>query len=69
MAESTQQKILRLTFATTQGSTFTLTLPSPREDLTAVEAEAATNLILAKNMFMTAGGELIGLKDIKVVDT
>ena len=69
MADNTQKKILRLTFATTLGSTFSLTLPAPKEDLTAVEAEAAMNLILAKNMFMTTGGELGGIRDIKVVYT
>ncbi|SHN84849.1 DUF2922 domain-containing protein [Desulfitobacterium chlororespirans] len=69
MAENSQKKILRLTFATTLGSTFSLTLPAPKEELTALEAEAAMNLILAKNMFMTTGGELGGIRDIKVVDT
>ncbi|EHQ91628.1 DUF2922 domain-containing protein [Desulfosporosinus youngiae] len=66
---TTQQKTLRLTFATTLGSTFTLTLPSPRADLTAAEAEAAMELIIAKNMFFTTGGELIGKKDIKITDS
>lgn len=68
MATSTQ-KILRLTFATTLGSTFTITLPEPREDLTAAEVEAVMNLIVAKNMFLTSGGELIGKRDIKIIDT
>jgi len=66
---STQQKTLRQTFATTLGSTFTLTLPAPREDLTAAQAEAAMDLIIAKNMFITTGGELIGKRDIKITDT
>ncbi|EHQ90121.1 DUF2922 domain-containing protein [Desulfosporosinus youngiae] len=66
---NTQQKTLRLTFATTLGSTFTLTLPAPREDLTAAEAEAAMELIIAKNMFLTTGGELIGKRDIKITDS
>ncbi|SDH31352.1 DUF2922 domain-containing protein [Desulfosporosinus hippei] len=65
----TQQKTLRLTFATTQGSTFTLTLPAPRTDLTAAEVEAAMELIISKNMFVTTGGELIGKKDIKITDS
>lgn len=63
------QKTLRLTFATTLGSTFTLTLPAPRADLTAAEAEAAMELIISKNMFVTTGGELIGKKDIKMTDS
>ncbi|MDA8223138.1 MAG: DUF2922 domain-containing protein [Desulfitobacterium hafniense] len=63
------QKTLRLTFVTTLGSTFTLTLPAPRADLTAAEAEAAMELIISKNMFVTTGGELIGKKDIKITDS
>ncbi|MDO0823484.1 DUF2922 domain-containing protein [Desulfosporosinus nitroreducens] len=63
------QKTLRLTFVTTLGSTFTLTLPAPRADLTAAEAEAAMDLIISKNMFVTTGGELIGKKDIKITDS
>lgn len=65
---NTEQKTLRLTFVTTLGSTFTLTLPAPREDLTAVEVEAAMELIISKNMFVTTGGELIGKRDIKITD-
>ncbi|AGA68299.1 Protein of unknown function (DUF2922) [Desulfitobacterium dichloroeliminans LMG P-21439] len=68
MATSTQ-KVLRLTFATTLGNSFTITLPNPREDLTTLEAEAVMNLIVAKNMFMTSVGELTGKRDIKVIDT
>jgi len=66
---NTQLKTLRLTFVTTLGSTFTLTLPAPRADLTAAEAEAAMELIISKNMFVTTGGELIGKKDIKITDS
>ncbi|MDO0826053.1 DUF2922 domain-containing protein [Desulfosporosinus nitroreducens] len=66
---NTQQKTLRLTFVTTLGSTFTLTLPAPRADLTAAETEAAMELIISKNMFVTTGGELIGKKDIKITDS
>jgi len=51
-----------LTFVTTLRSTFTLALPAPRADLTAAEVEAATELIISKNMFVTTGGELIGKK-------
>ena len=65
---ASQQKTLRLIFATTQGSTFTLTLPAPRADLTAAQAEAVMDLIIAKNLFLTAGGELVGKKDIKIMD-
>ncbi|MCO5387631.1 MAG: DUF2922 domain-containing protein [Desulfosporosinus sp.] len=47
------QKTLRLTFVTTLGSTFTLTLPAPRADLTAAEAEAAMDLIIQEKLTKT----------------
>lgn len=68
MATSTQ-KILRLTFATSLGKTYTITLQNPREDLAATEVEAIMDLIIAKNMFITSGGELTGKRDIKIIDT
>lgn len=63
------QKNLRLTFATTLGSTFSLTFPQPREGITAAEVESVMDLIVSKNMFLLAGGELISKRDIKIVDT
>ena len=68
MAMSTT-KNLRATFENANGSTFTLTLPEPREDVTAVEIEAAMDLVIAKNIFSTSGGDLTAKRDIKIVDT
>jgi len=62
-------KVLRMTFATAGGNTFSITLPEPREDLTAAEVEAVMDLIVQKNIFATLGGDLIGKRDIKIVDT
>jgi hypothetical protein len=63
------QKNLRLTFTTTLGSTFSLTFPQPKESITAAEVESVMDLIVSKNMFLLPGGELIGKRDIKIVDT
>ena len=66
---TTTSKILRMVFSTQGGSTFSITLPEPREDLTPAEAEAAMDQIISDNIFATAGGDLTGKRDIKIVDT
>jgi len=63
------KKILRLTFETSSGTTTSITLPEPREDVLAADIEAAMDLVIAKNIFNTTGGELIAKRDIKIIDT
>lgn len=65
----TTNKVIRLTFATVTGKTFSITLPNPRADLSKAEAEAVMDTIIAKNIFITTGGELVGKRDIRVIDT
>ncbi|ADY57258.1 hypothetical protein Sgly_2989 [Syntrophobotulus glycolicus DSM 8271] len=62
-------RILRLAFTNAGGTTFSLTLPQPRADLTAEEIEVVMNQIIAKNMFSTKGGDLVEINDIKIIDT
>ncbi len=61
----TTNKVVRLTFTTTGGKTFSITIPDPREDLDKAEAEAVMDTIIQKNVFLTSSGELIGKRDIK----
>lgn len=68
MATSTK-KILRLTFRNASGSTSSITLPEPREDLAAADIQAAMDLVISKNIFTTAGGDLTGIRDMKIIDT
>lgn len=68
MATSTQ-KILRLTFENAGGRTTSITLPEPREALTSAEIEAVMDLVIAKNIFTTTGGDLTAKRDIKIIDT
>ena len=65
----TTNKVVRLTFTTAGGKTFSITIPDPREDLDKAEAEAIMDTIIQKNIFLTSSGELIGKRDIKVVGT
>lgn len=68
MATSTK-KILRLTFENAAGNATSITLPEPREDVLAADIETAMDLVISKNIFTTAGGDLTGKRDIKIIDT
>jgi len=65
----TTNKVVRLTFTTAGGKTFSITIPDPRENLNQAEAEAVMDTIIQKNIFLTSSGALIGKRDIKVVGT
>ncbi|MCB8815913.1 DUF2922 domain-containing protein [Desulfosporosinus shakirovi] len=65
----TTNKVIKLTFTTVAGKTFSITLPNPRTDLTKAEAEAVMDTIISKNIFITNGGELVEKRDIRVIDT
>ncbi|MCG1025405.1 DUF2922 domain-containing protein [Dehalobacter sp.] len=58
-----------MVFTTQNGRAFTITLPQPRESLTATEAETIMDLIISKNIFKTSGGDLRSKKDFRIIDT
>ena len=62
-------RVIRLSFTTVGGKTYSLSLPNPKASLSKAEAEAAMDVVLSKNIFITTGGELVGKKDIKIIDT
>jgi hypothetical protein len=61
--------VLRLVFTTNGGSSFTITLSNPREDLTSEEVADVMDLLIEKNIFLTPSGEVNSIRDIKIVDT
>lgn len=65
----TTTKVVRLTFTTTGGKTFSITIPNPKDDLQQAEAVAVMNSLIESDLFLTSGGSLLGIRDIKVVDT
>ncbi|MDQ7093616.1 DUF2922 domain-containing protein [Desulfosporosinus sp. PR] len=65
----TSSRVLKLTFTTSGGKTFVLTIPQPKEDLDKAEAEALMDEIIQKNLFITPSGALNGKKDIRIIDT
>lgn len=67
MATTTQT--LRMTFRNQAGNNVTISLDNPRDNLTAAEVEAAMDLIIARNIFTSSGGDLTDKQDIRVIDT
>jgi hypothetical protein len=62
-------RVLRMTFSDTLGGAFSITLPEPKTDLTALQIETVMDLIIDKNAFAGAGGDLLAKKDIKIIGT
>lgn len=67
MAAST--KLLRMVFRNQSGGNVTINLNDPRADLTTAEIETAMDLIIARNVFTSSGGDLVSKQDIRVIDT
>jgi len=59
---------LQLTFVNQAGSRSTITLDNPKPGLTQGEVTAAMDLVIARNIFTTAGGDLTAKYSAQVVD-
>jgi len=68
-------KLVMRFLTATEGKYFTLTVDGIKADgdgvptITDAEANAIMDLVIAKNIFVSANGNLIGKKDAKVVTT
>jgi len=62
-------KILRMVFRNQSGSNVTINLNDPRADLIAAEIESAMDLVIARNIFTSGGGDLVAKQDIRIIDT
>jgi len=51
-------KTLVMTFLNEEGSRASVTLPSVRDDVTQEEVSAAMDVVIAKNIFSSSGGDL-----------
>ena len=63
------KKKLVMTFKTSNGKNFSLSVDDPRENLTESEVKSAMTLVLSKGVFVVNGEELAALVDAKVVQT
>jgi len=68
MAAVTQQRLI-FSFKNQQGNTVSFSLDNPKANLSAAEVETVMDSIITKNLFQTAGGDLVSKQDIRLVDT
>lgn len=62
-------KTLRMVFRNQAGKNVTITLDNPRSDLTAAEIQTAMDLVIARNIFTSSGGDLVSKQDIRIIDS
>ncbi|AQS60321.1 DUF2922 domain-containing protein [Desulforamulus ferrireducens] len=60
-------KTLELIFVNAAGSKVTLRVTEPREDLQAAEVKTVMEEIIAKDIFTSTGGSLVGVAGARVV--
>ncbi len=65
----TTNRTARLSFTTSGGNTFAITVPQPREGIQLAETMSVMDSLIASGIFLTAHGTLTGVRDIKVIDT
>ncbi|SFG12844.1 Protein of unknown function [Desulfotomaculum arcticum] len=59
---------LQMRFVTQAGNRVTISLDSPKDNLTEAEVTAAMEQIIAKNIFVTSGGDLVAKDNAQIVD-
>lgn len=67
MAEMTN--VLRMTFRCMDDSTFTMSLPDCKTDLTATQVKEGMNAIIVENVFSNDGSDLATPAGAKIVKT
>lgn len=62
-------KVLVMAFRNEEGQAFRLRLRYPRENLSSEEVAQVMDLILARNVFATSGGDLVEKIGAQIVET
>ena len=62
-------KKLELIFVNEENKTTKLTVDNAADDLDPQDVKAAMESIIDKNVFLSGGGELVGISGARVVDT
>ncbi len=60
-------RTLQMIFQNEEGRSVTVSVPDARSDLLPAEVETVMSNILQRNIFLTAGGEISGLRKAQVV--
>lgn len=61
-------KRLEMIFTNAAGRRVTLSVLDPRSDLTPAEVQQTMELILARNIFTSSGGDLVAIAGARVVE-
>ncbi len=62
----THRTQLELVFKNELGKDVTVTVLDPKDGITAAQATSAANIIIAKNIFSSTGGDLIELTTARI---
>ena len=62
------EKTLLMTFLNEEGAKASVTLSAIRDDLTQAEVSAAMDVIIAKNIFQSSGGNLIAKHSAQITE-
>jgi hypothetical protein len=65
----TNSSTLRMVFRNAEDKNVTITLDNPRPDITGAEIEAAMDLVIARNIITSSGGDLVAKQDIRIIDS
>ncbi len=60
---------LRMAFINEANRNVTISLDNPKDDLTAAQVQAAMDLIIARNIFTSSGGDLVSKLNARIIDT
>ena len=63
------RKVLRMSFTNALGNGASYSVINPLADLTAAAVQTFMDLVIAKNIFNSAGGDLVAIRDIAIGDT
>ena len=63
------RKVIRMTFLDDAGMNYTITIPDPRDNLTAQDILDVMDLILQKNVIQTQNGNLTTKVDARIIET
>ena len=61
-------KTLVMTFLNQEGSRASITLPGIRDNVTEAEVSAAMDVVVAKNIFYSTGGDLVTKHSVQLTD-
>lgn len=62
-------QVLKMVFLTPANKQVTLSLNNPKDTLTAADVQAVMDTVIAKNIFISTGGELVSKVSARIIDT